>query len=130
MIQRGKKVSGQLSAADHNAQEAFRGSTPGAMDAQRLSLLLGERLRDVRYNENSDLIQRHGYLFEVLSTPTGQGLVRAWPVAHGDTGVTEFADTRDGPGHVRNLSGRLIDHELFRQHLHGLRQVKNVDFDL
>ena len=49
------------------AQEAFRGSTPGAMDAQRLSLLLGERLRDVRYNDNSDLIQRHGYLFEVLS---------------------------------------------------------------
>ena len=29
MIQRGKKVSGQLSAADHNAQEAFRGSFSG-----------------------------------------------------------------------------------------------------
>ena len=77
------------------AQEAFRGSTPGAMDAQRLSLLLGERLRDVRYNENSGLIQRHGYLFEVLSTPTGQGLVRAWPVAHGDTGVVAYVMAQD-----------------------------------
>jgi len=77
------------------AKAAFEAPRAENLEARALSRVLAERLRDVRYDESSGLIQRHGYLFEVVSAPSDQDLVRAWPVAHGQTGVFAYVWTEE-----------------------------------
>lgn len=79
------------------AKAAFPLSAEEGMSSYELSLALSERLRDVRYHEESGLIQRHGYLFEVSSRSQGGDLVRAWPVVHGETGVMAYMMSQESP---------------------------------
>lgn len=57
---------------------------------------LGKRLPDAHLVNDGRLLLNHGYLFELLPSPQGGQHVRAWPMAHGETGLGVFLLGDDG----------------------------------
>jgi hypothetical protein len=86
---------------------SLQGSTVHAADGQPASQLaalvsvdtdLGRRLPDTRISADGRLMIHHGYLFELVPTGSGKLGVRAWPLAHGETGLGAFL--WDGSGQI------------------------------
>lgn len=59
---------------------------------------LGRRLPDTRLVDDGRLMFHHGYLFEIVTLEAGEHQLRAWPLAHGETGLGAFRCA--GPGEV------------------------------
>jgi len=67
---------------------------------------LQNRLVDVHYDADTDLLRRHGYIFDVARNKSGQDIIRAWPVEHGRTGVRAYlyAPDRGLLGHANSTA--------------------------
>ena len=48
------------------------------------------RLYDAHSSDDSELLQRHGYLLELAHRADGSEFLRAWPTEHGNTGRSAF----------------------------------------
>ncbi len=56
---------------------------------------LEHRLEDVEVLEQGSLLRRHGYLFDLTRTQTGEPAIRAWPWDCGETGYGAYVITKD-----------------------------------
>jgi len=89
-----------LRALDLLGREVFAAEIPVTAVGELFGedLPLSDRLPDTRLLEGGRLMFHHGYLFEVVSTTDGGRVLRAWPLAHGETGLGAF--TSPGPGQL------------------------------
>jgi hypothetical protein len=72
---------------------------------------LAGRLPDTRLLAEGRVMFHHGYLFDLVDTETGERLLRAWPLSHGETGLGVF---RLGD------SGKLLGHPNRSAHWSGM----------
>ena len=57
---------------------------------------LARRLPDSRLLAGGRLLFHHGYLFELVPSESGGRALRAWPLAHGETGLGAFSSAAPG----------------------------------
>lgn len=62
---------------------------------------LAKRLPDTRLLAGGQVMYHHGYLFDLVPHEDGGRVLRAWPMAHGETGLGVF---------ISDGSGRLLGH--------------------
>lgn len=87
-----------LRALDLLGREAFAAEAAPATVGDLLAegSELAARLPDTRLLDEGRLMFHHGYLFDLVPTPAGGRALRAWPLAHGETGLGAFWS--DAPG--------------------------------